>query len=211
MQLSPRHRNGMLWTMSPRPVCLQCHRPAANCYCHRIARIANDWPVLILQERREARHALGTARIAALSLSRCTLRQSDQAGPEPFAEQEPVLIYPGREARPIGELAGMRPRPLLFLDASWRKSRRMLHERPALARLPRYRLCDVPVSRYRIRRQPDARSLSTLEAITAALSLLEGEPDRYQPMLDVMDWMVDRQIDCMGETVYARNYPPEIS
>lgn len=99
----------MLWTMSPRPVCLQCHRPAANCYCHRIARIAKDWPVLILQDRREA------------------------------------------------------------------------------------------------------RSLSTLEAISAALSLLEGEPDRYQPMLKVMDWMADRQIDCMGETVYARNYPPEIS
>lgn len=163
----------------------------------------NRWPVHILQHHRESGHAVGTARIAALSLTRCDL---DILRGVFVPAPDDVLVYPGTGARPLDELTGARPRRLLFLDASWRKSRRILHEQPAIAALPRYCLTDVPRSRYRIRREPEPGFLSTVEAVVLALETLEREPGRYHSLLRVMDWMIDQQIRHMGEAVYRRHY-----
>lgn len=186
-----------------RACCPRCARPLAVCYCSLVQSVANRWPVRILQHHRESGHAVGTARIAALSLTRCDLGiLRGSFVPEP----EDVLVYPGSDARPLEELCDGPVRRLLFLDASWRKSRRMLHEQPALAALPRYCLTDVPTSRYRIRREPERGFLSTVEAVVLALETLEREPGRYHALLRVMDWMIDQQIRYMGDAVYRRHY-----
>lgn len=186
-----------------RAYCHRCARPAAVCYCSLIRPLDNRWPVHILQHPGESGHAIGTARIAALSLSRCELDVlRDAFIPAPGD----VLVYPGTSARPLDELTEGPPRRLLFLDASWRKSRRILHEQPALAALPCYCLADVPLSRYRIRREPGPDFLSTVEAVVLALEKLEREPGRYHSLLRVMDWMIDQQIRHMGESVYRRHY-----
>lgn len=183
--------------------CSRCGRPLAVCYCSLVRQVSNAWPVHILQHPRESGHAVGTARIAALSLTRCGL----DILREPFIPSpDDVLVYPGADAGPLEELAGGPPRRLLFLDASWRKSRRILYEQPALAALPRYCLTDVPPSRYRIRREPERGFLSTVEAVVLALEALEREPGRYHSLLRVMDWMIDQQIRYMGEEVYRRHY-----
>jgi len=181
-----------------------------------VPRLENRWPVLILQESREMRHPLGTARMAAMSLVGCELhtlsvsREQRAEATRIVADlllRQPVLIYPGDDALPITDLqTEVVPRPLLFIDASWRKSRRLLHEFPALGGLQRYQLPDVGPSRYRIRREPVPSAVSTLEAIAAALSILEGDDRKYAPMLQAMDWMVDRQIGHMGREVYQSNY-----
>lgn len=178
--------------------------------------IYSEWPVLILQESRELRHPLGTARMAAMSLENSEL-QTISLNPENRDEacriinnllaRKPVLIYPGQQAQPVSDLRdGAAHRPLLFIDASWRKSRRLLHEFPALAALPGYQLTDLADSRYRIRREPTVGAVSTLEAITATLGVLEQDPLKFRPLLRAMDWMVDQQITHMGEDVYASNY-----
>ncbi|MEX1197618.1 MAG: tRNA-uridine aminocarboxypropyltransferase [Pseudohongiellaceae bacterium] len=183
--------------------CPRCRRPEVVCYCSLIRPVDNRWPVHILQHPRESGHAVGTARIAALSLTRCGLDILQQSfSPSPGD----VLVYPGADARPLEELTGESPHRLLFLDASWRKSRRMLHEQPALAALPRYCLTDAPPSRYRIRREPERGFLSTVEAVVLALETLEREPGRYHSLLQVMDWMIDQQIHHMGDSVYRRHY-----
>jgi DTW domain-containing protein YfiP len=61
------------------------------------------------------------------------------------------------------------------LDATWRKSRKMLHLNPGLQTLPRLALEDVPASAYRIRKAHAPHQLSTLEAVAHALVQLEGE------------------------------------
>ena len=77
------------------------------------------------------------------------------------------------------------PLRLVVLDATWRKSLRMLLEHPALAALPRLPL-DLPEpTRYRaIRaaRRPD--QVSTLEATVQALAMLEGPSFDAAPLLD---------------------------
>lgn len=161
------------------------------------------------------RHPLGTARIAALSLRNSELhtvslatehQQQTEATIEDLMARQPVLIYPGKDALPVSGLGQLPVRPLLFIDASWRKSRRLLHAYPAIGRLPMYRLAETPLSRYRIRREPMPGAVSTLEAIVGTLSLLEPDTPGITSMLTVMDWMVNQQIEHMGKAVYAANY-----
>lgn len=212
-----------------RSLCSQCLRPLTVCFCHTIEVVDNHWPVIILQHAGETNRAIGTAKIAQLSLKNCQTciyqpqndKLSDTQASEQnnrvidsICEQSPFLVYPGDHSISIEQLAtevNKKPQiqdkpPLLFIDGTWRKSRRMLYECPALAALPRFSLQTGQASRYLIRKVPNAFALSTVEAITASLSGLEGREDKYQSLLNSMDWMIEQQIKAMGEEKYQRNY-----
>lgn len=200
--------------LTKRKRCAQCLRPLSVCYCSQITQQQdNHWPVYIVQDSRESRHAIGTARIAALSLSNCQLISinPDQYDESCSALQmlrslQPVLVYPGDEAADISELTDHTPQPLLFIDASWRRSRKILNMLPWIAELPRYSLSAMTASRYRIRQQPFATALSTLEAIVNCLQQLEPAPERFNALLSTMDWVVDQQINRMGSDTWHSNY-----
>lgn len=192
--------------MSARVLCPHCQRPLPSCYCAHVPRLHNRWPVRILQHPQEARHALGTARIAALGLSDCVLSAGTTPDAALLQQRECVVLYPGEGSQPLSRLRSGPVTSLLFLDATWRKSQRMLFESPALAALPRYHLeCPEP-SRYRIRREPQAHAVSTLEAIVQSLEFLEAAPGRYAGLLTVMDMLVDEQIRHMGQEIYQKHY-----
>ncbi len=187
--------------MARRIRCPHCQRPLARCYCTSLTPLPHAWPVRILQHATEARHALGTARIAALGLQDCQLLPAHAS-----AVPTGVLIYPGPDSQPLSALLNTAPQPLIFLDATWRKSLRLLLESAELAALPRYQLEHPQPSRYRIRREPHAQALSTLEAVVQTLEFLEGATGRHALLLQVMDALVDEQIAHMGEQIYRRNY-----
>lgn len=204
----------------PRPTCPACYRPPAYCYCSRIREVANTWPVFILQDVREAKHPIGTARIAALSLNQAEMVTLDPDEPDTSAGflgrvfsrplKNPALIYPGDNARPVCDLGADwsgadSPGDLLFIDASWGRSLRLLKVFPALEALPSFVLGDLPVSRYRIRKQPSPDAVSTLEAIVYTLQQVEPALN-CGPMLATMDWVIEQQIRRMGHDIYNNNY-----
>jgi DTW domain-containing protein YfiP len=77
------------------------------------------------------------------------------------------------------------PLLLVVIDATWRKSLRMLLEHPALAALPRLSLDAPAPTRYRaIRAARRADQVSTLEATVQALAALEGPSFEAAPLLD---------------------------
>lgn len=197
----------------PRTICQHCLRPPRVCYCHTLTSISNEWPVYILQHPREASHAIGTARIAQLSLKNCqtviaTTPEEDKDFAEKIRQTRPWLVYPGEQSQPVAEVGQQAIRPLLFLDGSWRKTRRMLHESTLLANLPRISM-PMPVSRYKIRKEPVPEAVSTVEAISEVLATLEQNNKKYQPLLSTMDWMIAQQIEQMGQTTYQNNYLDE--
>lgn len=200
-----------------RPRCPQCLRPESVCYCHTISTIDNHWPIAILQHKQEINHAIGTARIAQLSLSRCCTVTSGSPEAEQLlldcTAQQVCLVYPGENSRPLinarAEWASDKVRPLLFIDGTWRKTKRMLYESPLLAALPRVSLNPQQLSRYRIRKSPNHSALSTIEAIVLSLSTLENNPSKYQPLLTSLEWIIDQQVKAMGNDVFNRNYPSQ--
>jgi ATP-dependent DNA helicase DinG len=74
---------------------------------------------------------------------------------------------------------------LVVIDATWRKSLRMLLEHPSLAALPRLSLHAPAPSCYgSIRTARQADQISTLEATVQALAMLEGPSFDPAPLLD---------------------------
>jgi len=170
------------------------------CYCHLIKRQDNHWPVEIVQHSRESRHAIGTSRIAELSLSSINVseaRDNKPFMPDPVQSarwENAVLIYPGTDSQDIRELADQAPRPFVFIDGTWRKSKAILLGSPFLQSLPRYSFQPGQQPRYRIRKAAQPDFYSTLEAIVEVLNSVEAAPANYSQLLDVMDWMIEQQL-----------------
>jgi len=193
-------------TLPRRPKCATCLRPAATCICHWAAPVASTVEVLILQHPMEVENAKGSARLLHLCLpgSRIAVgEQFDEAVLRAMlgaAGRQPVLLYPDT---PADRSLGIAPPPafsatpapvqLVVLDATWRKSRKMLYLNPALQALPRLPLRDTPPSHYLIRKAHAPDQLSTLEATCYALAQLEGDEHRYDRIIAAFDGFVAQQ------------------
>lgn len=189
-----------------RTICDRCLRPQSTCICQWITPTSHACEVLILQHPLEVREAKNSARLLHLSLpgSRLVVGEAfDDAAlahllmPKAYnVLLYPPTAYPGHAppaALDAALLADVQQVRLVVLDATWRKSRKMLHLSPALQRLPRFTLDEVPASRYTIRKAHQPGQLSTLEATCAALAQLESNAVKYQPLLDGFDGFVAQQ------------------
>ncbi|SQF99838.1 DTW domain protein [Paucimonas lemoignei] len=196
--------------MSKRARCERCLRPQSHCLCALIPQLDSRTRVLVLQHPGEVSHALNTGRLAALGLRNAQLLVGEvfedlQAVLHPPGYQ-PRLLFPGEGAQQlVVDQADTLPTLLVVPDGTWRKARKMLHLNPLLAALPRVTLGDVPPSRYRLRKAPGPDALSTLEAITHALQILEA-PKSFVPLLTPFEALIDQQIEAMGSDTYQRNH-----
>lgn len=189
----------------PRAVCTACRRPARACICHWITPTPNLIDVLLLQHPLEVDNAKNSLRLLELSLARRVVAVGEQFGPGLLEEMlkgpdsnrvQPVLLYPdtpGMQSTPFAFDAGQ-PLQLVVLDATWRKSRKMLALNPSLQALPWLALEAPPPSRYLVRKAHRASQVSTLEAVCHALGQLEGDQGRYLPLLAAFDGFVAGQL-----------------
>lgn len=188
-----------------RATCAACLRAQGACICHWVRPLSSRVDLLILQHPLEVRNAKNSARLLHLCVagSRIEVGEAfDGAALHALLYADgrvPLLLYP--------EMPGETPAPcldstllaqpdrlrLVVLDATWRKSRKMLHLNPGLQTLPRLALHDVPASAYRIRKAHAPHQLSTLEAAAVALAQLEGDAGQYRPLLQAFDGFVQQQ------------------
>ena len=187
----------------PRPTCRHCQRPQATCLCSLVTPTPTACEVLILQHPQEEHHAKNSARLLHLSLPGSRLVVGEMFDETALQALMPtprytVLLYPPTDyvdhtppvpldAAKLVNVDGVR---LVVLDATWRKSRKMLHQSPPLQRLPRLALDQLPPSRYAIRKAHAPGQRSTLEASCAALAQLEGNTARWQPLLSAFNRFV---------------------
>ena len=204
-----------------RAQCMQCLRPQTTCICGWVQMIAPQVEVLILQHPLEVHNAKGSARLLHLSLAGSVLASGEQFaepalrallyGSSGAAPRQPVLLYPDMPlltataiATPAATAPDWSVMPpaqlrLVVLDATWRKSRKLLHLHPLLQALPRLPLRDPPPSLYRIRKAHRPDQLSTLEATCYALMQLEQRSAPYQPLLQAFDGFVQEQLERVAE------------
>ena len=185
-----------------RATCSRCLRPQATCLCALARPTAHRTEVLVLQHPQEQRQAKNSVALLRLSLAHCEVCVGERFAPEALQAllQRPgrhtCLLYPSVPAAPappapMGHPASV-PLRLVVIDATWRKSLRMLLEHPALAALPRLALDAPAPTRYRaIRAARRAEQVSTLEATVQALAMLEGPTFDGAPLLDAFGMFVD--------------------
>ena len=156
--------------------------------------------VLVLQHPQEQRQAKNSVAMLRLSLARCEVVVGERFAPEELAAllhrpgRDTRLLYPDVPAAPAPsmlEVAGGVPVRLVVIDATWRKSLRMLLEHPALAALPRLSLDAPAPTCYRaLRAARRADQVSTLEATVQALAMLEGPSFDAAPLLEAFGYFV---------------------
>lgn len=206
--------------------CPTCLRPQATCLCRWVSPVHSATTVLILQHPLEVDHAKNTGRLLHLSLPNSRLLVGESWTEQVLADaglspQASWLLYPRAEpdetawtapASPLPPHSNPAPGPptsLVVLDATWRKSRKMLHLSPWLQALPRLALDDTPASRYAIRKAHRPGQLSTLEATCAALALLGGVGgDRFEPLLRGFDGFVAQQLAWVGRRAHQGRADP---
>lgn len=186
-----------------RPVCAVCLRAQSACICRWIAPVAPQAALLVLLHPLEVGNAKNSGRLLHLSVAGSELAVGEAFDADVLdgllhaGGRTPVLLYPHTPDDPSLPL----PFPalpasslrLVVLDATWRKSRKMLYLNPALQKLPRLALTDVAPSNYRIRKAHAPHQLSSLEAAAQALGQLEGDGARYGALLDAFDGFVSQQ------------------
>ena len=208
----------------PRARCNLCRNSVASCICKWISPIFNQTTIVILQHPDEVKKPLGTAKIVSLCLQNAKIKVGvDFSTDTDFhrlvnsPSHSLAILYPTELARDLhdwkDELLGseaknplLKPqKTLIILDGTWRNTREIMNVNPALKNINTVKLTPTTQSSYRIRKAPFANSLSTVEAVSQALNILEPEIS-----VDVMNLcfqkMIDYQISRMGEDVYRKNY-----
>jgi DTW domain-containing protein YfiP len=184
------------------------------CVCSHVTPLPTRTRVMLLQHPREHRVGIGTARLAHLSLPASSLHvglnfDGDDAVGAALAGDAPAyVLFPGAGAIDVADLPRDRALTLIALDGTWWQARKLLNLNPGLAALPRVAFTPRRLSDYRIRRQPAAHCVSTIEALAETLSLLEPESGPFDRLLDPFRAMVARQEWYAAEVRSQRHRQP---
>ncbi len=200
---------------TPRTMCRRCERPLSVCYCAALTSIETRTRIVILQHPAEKGMPIGTAHMANLCLPQASLHvgthwDESEALRAACADPErpPILLYPGPDARDILADPPTSPVTLIVVDGTWSQARGLVRDNPQLAALPRYAFTAPAPSNYRIRKEPRAEYVSTLEALVHVLGALEGDPERFLALLEPMDAMVDAQLAAQARAPRPRKARP---
>ena len=194
------------YSVQARPMCALCRRAHSTCICNWVRPQSTAVEVVILQHPLEITETKGTGRLLHLSLSGSRLITGETLNDDTIGfindpRRRSILLYP-EESNYINVSQQRRLEPLsakpndlrlIVLDATWRKSRKMLHLNPCLQTLPRLSLDDPPASRYTIRKARHSHQLSTLEATCYALLQLGESSVGLNTLLTSFDGFITQQ------------------
>ena len=194
-------------------MCGRCRRPVRVCYCAALPTLATRTKVVILQHPRERDMPIGTARMAKLCLPESELHVGIRWGESAAfatAISDParpaILLSPGPTARDILSDPPVGPVTLVVVDGTWSQAKTVVRDNPCLQGLPRYAFATPEPSQYRIRKEPRAEYVSTIEALMHVLGVLEGDPARFRALLDPLNAMVDAQLAAQANAPRRTSY-----
>lgn len=184
----------------PRPTCYRCFRPEPLCYCGELRTIDNRTRVIVVQHPREQFHPLNTARIAEHSLRSSVVirhRPSDVSAALKRARVSPdaAILFPTDDAEQLETLPpSLHPKEIIVVDGTWGNAKNLLRDVPELQRYRRLKFTPTEPSAYRIRREPRADYLSTIESVAYVLRYLEPDTEGIHFLEETFSRMIDQNI-----------------
>lgn len=191
--------------------CLRCKIHCTLCFCDVIHDIHTKTRVSIIMHHRETHLTSNTANLAQLVLPSCQI--SLRGVPEaPFSAESlalssdefPIYLFPHENALELSaefmENHKNKKFHLIVPDGTWSQAVKFYRREPGLAGIQCVKLPPGEPGRYRLRKSSDENRLSTYEAITRALTILEEKPEIQREMEFIFDTMVERVI--RGRTAF---------
>lgn len=187
----------------PIPECPHCQKPMPLCICDTVTPIENKLSLLILQHPQEQDRALGTARLTALQFNNATLKiglswpSLSKALGRDVDPQRWAILYLGsvklsdldtdRDLVAVDRKGGVEEgqrailkdiEGVVLLDGTWSQAKALWWRNAWMLKCRRIILGPQRPSLYgKLRKEPRADGLSTIEAAGMILSRLEGRPD----------------------------------
>lgn len=156
------------------PRCGRCGVATNACFCAEIVPLANLTQVVFCMHRLELSKSSNSVRLMQCALTRaeCIVLGERAAPPEYPELARPLLLFPSSSARFLDP--SDRGRPLLVPDGSWSQARKIAHKL-----MTRYdaEIVQIParISTYGLREARNDGTVSTFEAVSEALHVLEGD------------------------------------
>ncbi len=200
-----------------RDLCRVCNRSRATCFCKYTTPLRTNTRFIILMHPKEfKRQRTGTGRVTRLSLLNSEIIVGAEFGADAKLSATlndpayfPLLLFPGLHAIHAAsvEFSSMvsNRRPLVVIvDATWSSARKMLRLSPNLQQLPRLTFREGDVSKFVIKRQPNAVALSTIEAAYRVLDELnangyENLGTKHDSLMRTLEAIVAFQIKCEAD------------
>lgn len=173
---------------------------------------------------RELSLTTNTARLAKLALTNSEIRVRGKrelpVDGKDLAEDptiHPLLLYPAEDSVELTSEYSDRAREqgkrivLIVPDGNWRQGGKAAKRTPGLEKVECVRLPPGPLSEYRLRSEPRPDCVSTYEAISRALGLLEGAHVN-ETLMDYFRTKIDRMLWARGLLATERVHggiPPE--
>ena len=179
--------------------CLNCYQRREICICPILPTVTTQTEFLILRHIYEAERPSNTGRLVALAMPNSRIIPcggGTRIGLSPVDDEflrvpGTWLLWPdGTGTQPdISDLAP--PNRVVVLDATWQQARRLYSSMPVLRALPRLVLPAPIRDRDRLREQHRSDGMSTLEAVAAAVTKIEGA-EAARPLEILYDELVRR-------------------
>lgn len=202
----PKKKRNTLRSASLDNRCPSCQLRNALCICEIIPKLKVSTKLIVLMHLRETHLTTNTAKLARVALEDSEIRIRGQKG-QPMSDaglltegRQSLFLFPSKEAAVLTpELVASFGKPITLIvpDGSWRQAKKVGKREPALATIPHVKLPLGALSTYRLRREPNAESVSTFEAIARALGIIEG-PAVQEKLEYLFDVMVERLLWSRG-------------
>jgi DTW domain-containing protein len=186
--------------------CPDCRLHRWLCVCALAPRLATRTSLVLIVHVHDLGRVSNTARLLTLAVRDATLlchgafpAPADPASHVPTGAT-PLVLYPGRGAKPLtSELVASLPSPpaLVVPDGNWKQAARMVKRLPLLAGAVKIALPTRAFAGPALRRNRPGR-MSTYEAVTQALGILEGEAVAGT-LLDFYRRTTDRMLFARGK------------
>ena len=177
--------------------CSRCYMRRETCICPILPTVRTRTEFLILRHIWESERPSNTGRLAALAMPNARIVScggGDRIGLVPLDDtllQAPNtwLLWPDGAVQTDLDLPP--PERIIVLDATWQQARRLYSRTTALQAMPRLVFPAPDKSRKRLRDPLRADGMSTIEAVAAAVALVEGK-EAAEPLERLYDEVVRR-------------------
>lgn len=192
--------------------CTKCHYPVTTCVCQYVTnKVENKTKIVILQHPDEVNLAKNTVRLLQLQLANIQViigeNENDFAQAcQDLPQHSTALLYPGENAIDVLDCTSLPVQltHLVVIDGTWKKTNKIFALNPWLHALRKVSFNSVPQNQYHIRKAEQSYSLSTLEAVGHFIHIVDDCDN--QPLLYLLDGMIEQQTKFMPEHVKARYF-----
>lgn len=194
--------------------CYSCYRPKSSCMCPYVHSIETTTQFIILMHVKEFKKTKNnTGRLTHLSLKNSKLYIGESFENNLHVnrliddkESNCYVLYPSKDAIDLNSTCisqNSKKNIIFIIDSTWACSKKMLRLTPKLDALPKISFTHEKSSQYKIKVQPDAHCLSTIESTLCVLELLNNkktetiEQVALKKFLLPFTKMIEYQIGCV--------------